>query len=1058
MKQFKKRGLALGLALMMGMTPLAAASEAMGNEIHGNSLALSVGTHLTKQIFWSDTYSDLRTERYFTYTPNAKVTPTVVYGDKVINRATLTAMAKTLESEGRRVIGGMNGDLYVIATGAPLGMVVTDGLVRSVPGSNNYGYHAVGFRGDGTAFIGKPELAATVTFKGLTYHLDGGINKIRSVDNDYVLYTSDFAATTQNSEPGVDVILTPVLENIGQIIDLDLDVQNVAPNAAADTAPVTDNPADAGEPVVITEVRGTVTQSEQLVVGGRVTYQVEQVLNSTGAVPIPEGKAILSINNKSKPHLVEQLKLLQPGDRVDLDLTTKEAAWTEADQAMGGLYRLVTNGQAAGNLASYSTERTAYSAVGVKADGTAVFYTVDGKQPGYSIGATLTQLAMRMVELGCVDAVSLDGGGSTTIGATYPDGGNMGTINKPSDGKERSNSVAIFLTTGMKASGTLGGVYVTPNDNLLLSGTKVQLKAQGLDTNYYTMNLPGQAVWSVENGDGSVSADGIFTAGGTNGVTQVTATANNVLGSAAMTVVNTPDKISLVDATSGGPVTALAMNPNGKVDLNAVASYKNLGLTSQDACFTWSLDPAVGTVDAEGVITAGGKSAGGNLTVTAGGNTITIPVAVAGHVNTLEGFESGITSTTAAGGLTLTQEKSTDRVRYGGASLRADYDAAQGAAASIVTTLIPAAGETFLNLWVFGDGSQNSLTATFADGQGVTQEVMVSGLDFTGWKYVEVEIPAGATALRSVNLLYGDGEKTKGAFWLDQLTTSNERLSDTTPPVVTVKRTDNQLTATVADFMDKKFTAAQVEVTYDGKVITSTFDPATATVKATLPTPDGKLHRVAVTATDASGNIGRSALNVDAAPASKPVFSDAAGHWAEAFAVYLYDRKVTTGVPGPGAAGATPTLLFQPDKAITRGELFAMVTRWLGVDITKYESTILPFADADKIPEWALPGVKAMYALGYLKGSAGADGQLYANVGTDISRAEAMTILGRVQKRGYAVAELTFADAGLVPDWAASYVKTLVGQGVVSGAEGNMIFPNNPIKRGEVAKILFSMT
>ncbi len=1049
MKQLKKRAAALALALVMGIAPFAAASDAMGNEIHGNKLELSVGTSLNKQVFWSDTYSDLRTERYFTYTPNSKVTPTVVYGNKVINRATLTAMAKTLESQGRRVIGGINGDLYVLATGAPLGMVVTDGLVRSVPGSDNYGYHAVGFRGDGTAFIGKPEIAATATFKGFTFPLGGGINKIRNAATNYVLYTPDFAATTQNSEPGIDVILTPVLENVGETINLDLDVKSApdAVNVPADPSG-TESPDD--EPVVISEVKGTVIQSEQLVVGGRVTYQVEQVLQSTGAIAIPEGKAVLSINNKSDKYFIDYIKLLQPGDKVDVDITTKEAAWNEADQAMGGLYRLVSNGQVSSGLPA---ERTAYSAVGVKADGTAVFYTVDGKQPGYSIGATLTQVAMRMVELGCVDAISLDGGGSTTIGATYPDGGSMGSINKPADGAERSNSVALFLTTGLIPSGTLAGIYVTPNDNFLLTGAKLPLKAQGLDSNYYTMGLPEQVSWSVENGDGSVSADGVFTAGGTSGVTRVTAAAGNVTGSAAVTVVNHPDKITLVDAATGNAVTALSLDPNGKADLNAAAFYKNLGLTSQDTCFTWTIDPAVGTVDAEGVVTATDKSAGGNLTVTAGGTTVTIPVAVAGHVNTLENFESGIASMTASGGLTLNWEKNTDRVRYGSASLRADYDAGKGASASIVTTLTPAAGEMYLNLWVFGDGSQNSLTATFADGQGATKEVMLSGLDFTGWKYVEAAIPAGASALRSINLLYGDGEKTAGTFWLDQLTTSNERVSDTTPPVISVKRTNTQLTATVTDLMDKKLTAGQIQVTYDGAVVKSTFDVATGTVKATLPNPDGKLHRVAVTATDASGNIGRGTVNVDALTGQPPVFSDTEGHWAEPYAAYLYHRKVSNGVEGTDGA-----LLYQPDKAITRGELFAMTARWLGLDLTEYESTVLPFADNDSIPEWALPGVKAMYALGYLKGSMEGDGTLYANVASDISRAEAMTILGRVQQKGYAEAELTFSDAPRVPEWAVPYVKTLVGQGVVSGAEGNMIFPNNPIKRGEVAKILFAMT
>lgn len=1034
MKHWKKRAAALGLALTLMLTPLASASEAMGWEVQGSTTQLSVGTSLTKQIFWSDTYSDLRTERYFTYTPNRSVTPSVVYGNKVLTKANLTAMAQTLESQGRRVIGGINGDLYVVATGAPLGVVVTDGIARSVPGSDNAGYHAVGFRGDGTAFVGQPRFSPTVTFHGFTFPLGGGVNKIRNIKTNYVLLTEDFAATTQNSEPGIDVILTPVLDGLGQTVTLDQDVR-------------------AGEPGldVVDEVNAQVVQQSQPTLGGRVTYVVEQVLDSTGAIPIPAGKAVLSINSKSESYFVDYIRLLQPGDRVDLDIPAEEGAWSEADQAMGGLYRLVAGGKVSPGL---GTERTAYSAVGVKADGTAVFYTVDGKQPGHSIGATLTQVAIRMVELGCVDAISLDGGGSTTIGATYPDGNGMGVINKPSDGSQRANSVAIFLTTDLKPSGELAGLYVTPNEGLLLSGAKVTLNATGLDSHYYTMPLTDTPGWSVQNGDGMVSATGVFTAGGSNGVTQVTAAQGGFTGSAAITVVSKPDKIRVLDSATGTEISLVALDPNTKMDLTASAIYRGLALTSQDECFTWSLDSAVGTVDSQGILTAGSKSASGTLTVTAGGVTITIPVSVAGHIKTLESFEGGIGSMTASGGLTLAQERESDRVRYGAASLKVSYDAAQSGAASLVTTLAITAGERHLGLWVHGDGSQNSLTATIADAQGATKEVMLTGLDFKGWKYVSAALPEGAAALRSINLLYGDGEKRTGTFWLDQLTTSNEPLRDETPPVISLSRTGTQLTATIADAIDKSFTAGQIKVTYDGTPVTFTLE-GTNTVKATLPAPDGTLHRVAVTATDTAGNIGRGAANIDASAGRPTVFTDAAGHWAESFAVYLYDRKISQGIPG----AAEGELLFQPEKAITRGELFALTARWLGLDLNKYADVKLPFADADKIPDWALPGVRAMYAMGYLKGSTAGDGKLYANVSADISRAEAMTVLGRVQLRGYAQTELTaFADAAQVPDWAASYLKTLVGQGVVSGGDDGLIRPGAPIKRGEVAKMLFTMT
>lgn len=122
MKRWMQRGAAFGLALLMTAGAAgASASDALGWEIHTGRVPLSQGTELGKNIFWSDTYSDLRTEHYITYAPNENVTPTVAYGSKVLTRATLTSMAQGLESQGKRVVSGINGDFYVLATGAPSG-------------------------------------------------------------------------------------------------------------------------------------------------------------------------------------------------------------------------------------------------------------------------------------------------------------------------------------------------------------------------------------------------------------------------------------------------------------------------------------------------------------------------------------------------------------------------------------------------------------------------------------------------------------------------------------------------------------------------------------------------------------------------------------------------------------------------------------------------------------------------------------------------------------------------------------------------------------------------
>ena len=78
------------------------------------------------------------------------------------------------------------------------------------------------------------------------------------------------------------------------------------------------------------------------------------------------------------------------------------------------------------------------------------------------------------------------------------------------------------------------------------------------------------------------------------------------------------------------------------------------------------------------------------------------------------------------------------------------------------------------------------------------------------------------------------------------------------------------------------------------------------------------------------------------------------------------------------------------------------------------------------------------------------------NANSTITRSEAFTILGRTQAVGYAQAQLTFADADQVADWALPYVQRLVGQGIVTGSD-NLIRPSGLLTRAEVAKLLYAM-
>ena len=94
MKKFLRvpLSLLLTLALLLAATGTAAASEALGEDLTAQDTAIHQSTTLSQDVFWSTTYSDLRTENVVTYQPNASVTPIVTYGSTLTSCNTLSSM------------------------------------------------------------------------------------------------------------------------------------------------------------------------------------------------------------------------------------------------------------------------------------------------------------------------------------------------------------------------------------------------------------------------------------------------------------------------------------------------------------------------------------------------------------------------------------------------------------------------------------------------------------------------------------------------------------------------------------------------------------------------------------------------------------------------------------------------------------------------------------------------------------------------------------------------------------------------------------------------------
>lgn len=176
---------------------------------------------------------------------------------------------------------------------------------------------------------------------------------------------------------------------------------------------------------------------EYVVEAGKVTAVVEG-----GNAPIPRGGFVLSAHGAARDALAE----VRLGDSAEIDLAT-EPDWRalRIKQAVGGGPRLLRQGEVYITaeeekfLPDVTVGRAPRTGIGLTPEGKVIFAVVSGRRPGISVGMTLTELAWLLKDLGAVEAMNLDGGGSTALVIRDR------VFNLPSDGRERAVSNAILF-------------------------------------------------------------------------------------------------------------------------------------------------------------------------------------------------------------------------------------------------------------------------------------------------------------------------------------------------------------------------------------------------------------------------------------------------------------------------------------------------------------------------------------------------------------------------------------------------------------------------------------
>jgi hypothetical protein len=306
-------------------------------------------------------------------------------------RATVSEAARR---EG--AIAGVNAGFFALATGDPTGVLRVDGDLVS-EGRLLRGAVAISSGVQGVRLVFdrvrvKVSLDVRVGSGWREAPLDG-VDTVRRL-NGATLYTSRFGPDTATPATGVEWLLSA---------------------AGLRPRPTQQGPRSAAT----------------LVSESRVTKRI-----LGGASAIPAGGAVLSFGGAQPPAPFDRLVA---GGRVRMRQTWETEtpghvdAFARADDVVGGAGLLVKDGRAIDDWSieqtgdSLRTVRHPRTMIGADAGGRLWLVTIDGRQPGYSVGVTMPELRQLAQALGLTQALNLDGGGSTTMVVKGE------IVNRPSD-------------------------------------------------------------------------------------------------------------------------------------------------------------------------------------------------------------------------------------------------------------------------------------------------------------------------------------------------------------------------------------------------------------------------------------------------------------------------------------------------------------------------------------------------------------------------------------------------------------------------------------------------
>ena len=359
----------------------------------------------------------------------------------------------------------------------------------------------------------------------------------------------------------------------------------------------------------------TAAQRKAMVDSGKLKWEMSQTTAQAaayGRASDTEGRVVLATNadyynmqtGAPTGYLIMEGNLVKTGAEPffailkDGSAVIRPAGSDTSDvvEAVSGPYMLVENGQIVPGLDQ--GDRMPRNSVGIRADGSVVFFEADGRQEPMSIGMSMYEVASFLKDAGCVTAIYLDGGGSATVAARYEGTDELLVRNSPSDGLERTVSDALLVVSTARFDGDFDHASVSPQNELYTPGSQVAFTALGADSAGGAADLPESGLtWVLDTpAAGRIDAStGVFTAArGYVGEVRVRLTYQGQdVGSASVTIAE-PDQVYF-----SGKSLSLDYEKTSDLGLTVKSSLRDIHY--HDGDFTWSIRSLTEGVSADGI-------------------------------------------------------------------------------------------------------------------------------------------------------------------------------------------------------------------------------------------------------------------------------------------------------------------------------------------------------------------------------------------------------------------------------------------------------------------------